>query len=202
MALIQLTGPETVPIDVPFPIREYEDTKKIDFGLERKGTREINVGASVGIFIYQSEYWCYQNFSDRSLQNIPPFSNSPSTALLFPVSDACDEPSIAPRESIESLFITKDRKAVSEFLSSNQGLRGLLVESSKRIRNLFGQNSQIELRIIFESDNKDEDRIFGYIYTDLQVDEAIKKLDELDDSWLLGAIQQADGKLNFNLRFL
>jgi hypothetical protein len=46
------------------------------------------------------------------------------------------------------------------------------------------------------------DVLFGYISTDLPVEEALERLERFDEMWFLDAMPDIPARLNFNLRFV
>ncbi len=104
--------------------------------------------------------------------------------------------------TVRQKFIVQDWNEVLTFLKGNPTLVPLLIESYEVIEAVFGPNSRVELRLKTDPEIEELTILFGYIGTNLSVEQAMAKLDEFDDKWFLANLNRADGKLNFDLMFV
>lgn len=91
----------------------------------------------------------------------------------------------------------KHRESVERFLAENQKVLLAVEEAPARISICFGEHIR-QLRMEYDSDGL----LYLVIVTDLDVEEAQRRLDALDDSWFLPLYPKLDGKLNLLLQYV
>jgi len=103
---------------------------------------------------------------------------------------------------LEGLYLLRGSVAVRHFLRANPQLVSILLEAHFHLQEHFGPNLQVALEVVSDPEATGQEQLFAYIRTSLPVDEALARLDRLDEGWFLGQLDQVDGLLNFNLEFV
>src|SRR5574341_1543779 len=103
---------------------------------------------------------------------------------------------------IKQHYVIRDEDKILTFLNRHPQLSILLVEAFDRIHDLFGPNPTVELELVHDPDDDNWTQLFGFIWTDLPVEEALDRLHKLDKNWFLEIVNQTDGRLNFDLSFV
>ena len=88
-------------------------------------------------------------------------------------------------EALGSVYEFQKPDAVVEFLLENDFLIGLLEEAYPNIAAHFGQNSPVNLELVFDPDSGGGPELFGLVSTTLRPEEAMKRLDMFDEEWWL-----------------
>jgi len=109
-------------------------------------------------------------------------------------------PAIAIRW-LESLYIFRKPEEVSQFLKANPFLVPLLLEAHGQIENYFGPHPTVALEVITDPEAMDDRELFAFICTSLPPDEALVRLDRLDEEWWLDAMDRAEGKFCIHVEF-
>ncbi len=102
---------------------------------------------------------------------------------------------------LESIYIFRRTKEVSQFLESHSFLSPLLVEAYGKIEEHFGPRPEVVLEVIRDPEVRGLVQMFGYIVTVLTPEEASERLQQFDRGWLLHEIHRARGALNFDVEF-
>ena len=103
---------------------------------------------------------------------------------------------------LEEVYSLRDAAAVRRFLHACPQLVEVLLEAHVYLQKYFGPDPQVTLRVVSDPEAESMDELFAYILTPLPVDEALARLDRLDEEWFLDQLDRVDGKFNFNLEFL
>jgi hypothetical protein len=104
---------------------------------------------------------------------------------------------------LEEMYTFRNAAAVRSFLLAHLPLIGVLAEAHPYLSKYFGPNPQVALEVVSDPEaDEGQDQLFAYILTSLPVDEALAKLDSLDEEWFLDQLDQVDGLFNFNLEFI
>ncbi|MFH0809700.1 MAG: hypothetical protein V2A77_04440 [Pseudomonadota bacterium] len=128
----------------------------------------------------------------RPVQGFPPITACPDT--YKPISSI--------EESLKRLnerYQFTDYAAVTSFLSKHRFLVSLLIEAHEEIVNRFDRNTAVKLDIVTYPGENAEDDLFVKIQTDLPVDDALSRLDQLDYEWWLQELPDAQGKMVIDL---
>lgn len=104
-------------------------------------------------------------------------------------------------EALERLYIFRRRSKIVKFLESNPFLFSTLQEAHPQIRNYFGTSARIFLEVITEPEVAGEEELVVFIHINLPPEEALKKLEQLDEKWWLDAPANARKKLCINVEF-
>ena len=89
----------------------------------------------------------------------------------------------------------------AEYLNQHPMLYPYIVESIGKIKAIFGSYLELELRLVKDPEDAAYRRLFGYIWVKSNVDEAIDKLNQLDDEYILDLPDDIASHLNFDVRY-
>ena len=103
--------------------------------------------------------------------------------------------------SLEQLYTFRRSEEVSAFLRSNLFLAPLLMEAHDKITHYFGSSQEVVLEVVTDPEAIRLVKMFGYILTNLEPQEAGKRLQQFDREWFLSQISRAKGLLNFDVEF-
>lgn len=103
---------------------------------------------------------------------------------------------------IKGLYSLRDAAFVMGFLRIYPALIDLLLEAPTYLERTFGPNPQVVLEIVVDPESEDSEELFANIRTSLPVEEALERLNQLDDVWFLAQLGQTGGRFNFNLEFI
>lgn len=88
------------------------------------------------------------------------------------------------------------------FLRMHPALIDLLLEAPPHVERYFGANPEVVLEVVVDPEANDSEELFANIRTSLPVEEALERLDQLDEGWFLAQLERTDGRFNFNLEFV
>lgn len=104
-------------------------------------------------------------------------------------------------QRILSIYKVGDLSQVVVYLIKNLGLVPLLIEAHDEIRKLF-ESEKLQLRISIDPDNSSwKLLVLSILVKPDDVDEAISKLDQLDNNWLTKNHSASHANLCINLDF-
>lgn len=105
-------------------------------------------------------------------------------------------------EQLAKDYQFKDSAEVRAFLNSNAFLISLLKEANRKIKSQFGYDTAIALEVFTDPDSDDGQKLFALIFTALSADEALERLERLDQEWWLDASARAKGRLNIDVEYI
>jgi len=108
-------------------------------------------------------------------------------------------PESAHLSQVEASYSFRDEEAVRHFLQTHPHLIEVLFEAQFHLLRHFGPDSQVTLEVFPGPESEGEKRLFAYIIIFLPVEEALTRLDKLDEEWFLNQSDRVDGLLNFSL---
>ncbi|MGQ9626068.1 MAG: hypothetical protein ACUVV0_04080 [Anaerolineae bacterium] len=142
-----------------------------------------------------------------SLLSLPPLEGHPDEefirnyimrySALLDVSSFLDD-----MRQLEEIYSFRNDAAVQRFLYSYPQLAKVLLEAHVYLKKHFGPEPQVTLEVVSDPEVEGWDELFAYILTSLPVDEALARLNRLDEEWFLDQLDRVDGLLNFNLEFV
>lgn len=103
-------------------------------------------------------------------------------------------------EVLRDYNIREKRAEILSFLETHPFLNSLLLEAYINIQKVFPY-SHILLRVDTEPEELQGKQLVASIITDIGPDAAVDALTQLDKSWWLQAMKQAQGKLCITLEF-
>jgi len=116
------------------------------------------------------------------------------------------EDSVMPYEGKEPIENLRNIYRISDFNSINRFVREynvpieFLHEASNVIRNKFGKEADISLSLE-GTEPIEELYLYARVLTTLHVQEALTKIDEIDEEWLLDNIDRVQGRFNFDVEW-
>ncbi len=105
-------------------------------------------------------------------------------------------------ELLAELYQFKDYVAVATFLRESPFLAGLLLEAYERIKGHFGSDTQVALEVLTDPEVENSRELFALVRTRLSPDEALSRLNRLDEEWWLEASFQACCRLNIDVEYI
>jgi len=87
------------------------------------------------------------------------------------------------------------------FFEKNSYLIPVVIEAYEELKERF-PSEKLVLEVVSDSEDDSCDELFAYINTSLPVEEALQKLDDLDEQWFLNKLDETKGLFNFNLKFV
>lgn len=103
--------------------------------------------------------------------------------------------------SFEQRFTLRRTEEVRQFLEAHPFLISLLKEARARIDEYFGSHNDVVLEVVTEPEADDDRELFAFVQTDLPHQEALARLEQLDEDWWLDASDRAQGKLCMHVEF-
>ena len=104
--------------------------------------------------------------------------------------------------SLADLYRFNDREAVTGFIYRHDFLVELLIEARKHIRTHFGPDTPAALEVLHDpEDEHGEPELLALIETTLPPEEALMRLDRLDETWWLDALPRSQFILTITLRY-
>jgi hypothetical protein len=101
---------------------------------------------------------------------------------------------------LNSKYTLKTAKDVYDLVGSNPHLLTLLMEAYDQIRYYFPREILL-LDAVADPDETVDKQLIIYICTDLSPQDAIDKLDQLDENWLLNAIDASGCKMLIQVEY-
>jgi hypothetical protein len=102
---------------------------------------------------------------------------------------------------LEKVYSFRNAEAVRRFLQTHPHLIEVILETYPYLVKYFGPNPQVMLEVVGDPEAEGLEELFAYILTSLPVDEALARLDKLDQEWFLDQLDRIGGQFNFNLEF-
>ncbi|PXF61753.1 MAG: hypothetical protein C4B59_02555 [Candidatus Methanogaster sp.] len=115
------------------------------------------------------------------------------TLSTYPTSDL---------RKLEQHYIFRNQSEVMNFAVNNSSLLQPLHEAYDQIRNYFGESVQAVLEVVTDPEFVEDQELVIYIRTDISPDEALKKLEQIDNAWWLDVPADARKKLCINVEFI
>ncbi|MDZ7359927.1 MAG: hypothetical protein ONB46_04270 [candidate division KSB1 bacterium] len=122
--------------------------------------------------------------------------------MAIQIVDTMRAPAKEPKpEVLKKLYNFRRPVEVKDFLAAHPFLVQLLVEAHDKIGNYFGPQSKVVLEVVTDPEADDDRRLFAFIQTSLLPEEALDRLDRLDNDWWLDAADRGEGKLCLHVEF-
>lgn len=110
----------------------------------------------------------------------------------------------APQELLDQLadaYTFRDGDSVAAFLLRHPYLVDLLMEARGEIRKQFGPETPVVLQLSSDAEAEHDEELLALVLTPLPVDEALSRLDRLDETWWLDALDRAQDQLTIHVEF-
>lgn len=97
----------------------------------------------------------------------------------------------------------RNRFEIRKFLLTQPHIIQYLWKAIEKIFEYFEKNQKTALELVFDPEiEKDEGELFFNIITNLEPEEALSRLDEIDEKWFLLDVIQKVSNFNLNLEFI
>lgn len=100
---------------------------------------------------------------------------------------------------LEEVYPFRNTEAVRRFLGAHPHLIEIILEAYPYLVKHFGPNPQVMLEVVRDPEAERPEQLFAYILTSLDADEALDRLDRLDEEWFLDQSDRVGDFFNFNL---
>lgn len=105
-------------------------------------------------------------------------------------------------EKIARWYSVRDPGRIEDFVHQRPLITKVLADAIDELPKYFGPQPDVVLERVIDPEFEEDDQLFAYIRTSLSADDALKRLERLDEDWFLAKIGQLDGAFNFNLQFV
>lgn len=100
-------------------------------------------------------------------------------------------------KDLSELYLFEDEAVIREFVEENQ-LHDVLVEAAYEIRKVFGGQAKMQLSMVDDLE-LGTSTVIAYVLTDLSVEEALKKVRQIDRGWFIYHPERLTGRFNFDV---
>lgn len=100
---------------------------------------------------------------------------------------------------LAEMYSFHDAATVSSFLSAHPHLIEILFEAYPHLLEHLGPDLKVALKVVSDPEAEDSKRLFAYLLTSLPPEEALIRLDRLDEEWFLDQTDRVGDLFNFNL---
>ncbi len=105
------------------------------------------------------------------------------------------------RSMVEPLYDFRRPREVSTFLQAHPFLLPLLVEAHEKIAEYFEPSTKPILEVITDPESEDGRELFVLVPTHDTPEEALSRLERLDQEWWLDVLPQALGKMTIDVEY-
>ena len=105
-------------------------------------------------------------------------------------------------QSLSRIYQLRGDRTVTDFIRENTILLELLFESNQKIREYFGSDVQVILELLVDPEAGDYRELFALVLTELKPEEALERLEKLDNEWWLEVSLLAKGLLNIDVEYI
>jgi hypothetical protein len=97
-------------------------------------------------------------------------------------------------------FVFRNETEITDFLMTHPDLISVLIDARTALEKYFGEGTEIALEVTLDPEIPGFKQLFGYIQTgNLTPEEAMERLNALDEGWFLKQAEFVGGLFNFNL---
>jgi hypothetical protein len=93
-----------------------------------------------------------------------------------------------------------ETETVQNYLNQYPFLKPVLQEAEEQIAQYFREDAEIVYKVIHDPEIASFTALWGHIWTDLPIDEALAKFDKFDEAWYRNLSFDIRDKLNFQIR--
>ncbi len=104
-------------------------------------------------------------------------------------------------KSFERLYAFRRPEEVRQFLEAYPFLTSLLREAHDKIGDYFGPQTAVTLEVVTDPEAMEDRELFAFIHTNLPSQEALDRLERLDQDWWLEASDRSEGRLCIHVEF-
>lgn len=102
---------------------------------------------------------------------------------------------------VEPLYDFRRPREVSTFLQAHPFLLPLLVEAHRKIAEYFDPSAKSILEVITDLESEGGRELFVLVPTHDTPEEALSRLERLDQEWWLDVLPQARGKMTIDVEY-
>lgn len=102
---------------------------------------------------------------------------------------------------LERTYVFRERDLVLPFLRQHFFLIPALLEAPAVVWRYF-PFSPLVLEVVTDPEVPDDEQLMMYISTEVDAEEALSRLNQLDEDWWLDALEQVEGKMCIDLEFV
>ncbi len=119
---------------------------------------------------------------------------------IFPIPTTSTASQIDRIRDLEKLYNMKQPGEIFEFFYENPDLVEVAIEAVTVLKHVFGTDAGLTLELIRDPET-DEQELFALIEVNLEPEEALKRLQEFDNAWLLDKEEMTKGLFNVDVSF-
>lgn len=111
---------------------------------------------------------------------------------------------ILPSENINTIkqyYELVNIEQIINFINKNQLSIDFLIDAAEQFRNEFGKETKITLRYLSDPSLFNDEGLVACIYTSLSVEQALDKIDEIDEKWFLQNRHICKGRFIFDVEW-
>jgi hypothetical protein len=138
----------------------------------------------------------------NSVQSLLESAPTNVAAYLRPFSVLADIVESTRLHRLEEMYSFRDATAVRRFLQMHPHVVRVLLDAYPYLLKHFGPDPQVVLEVISDREAESWDQLFAYVCTPLPVNEALARLDKLDQEWFLDQLDRVEDLFNFNLEIV
>ena len=105
-------------------------------------------------------------------------------------------------ELLSEDYSLENPSEIASYLKSNSFLIVVLFEAPRKIKEHFGADTSLALQILTDAEDDGSDELFVLMLTNLEPEEALRRLAALDDEWWLEAARLTRCQLNIDVHYL
>ena len=99
-------------------------------------------------------------------------------------------------------FTLRQPSGIFRFIEEHSFLAPLQMETYDAVSRHFGAFPKIALDLVSDPEVPDRSELVAFIQTELSPDDALKRLDQLEEDWWLDALARSRQKFSINLEFV
>jgi hypothetical protein len=104
------------------------------------------------------------------------------------------------RDRLEQAYRYDDKEQVGAVLQDNPQIWLLLLEIPGKVRQYFGPDTELALKVVIDTEYRREVTLFAEIWTNFKPEKASERLVQLDQEWWIAASRLGNGSLELRLR--
>lgn len=104
--------------------------------------------------------------------------------------------------SLEDDYEIADRREVEAFLVAHPEVVGLLQEASARIPGALPTHRPILIEVLHDQEEETEGDLFAVVATESTPEDALPRMADFRQAWLVDAVRRARGRFNVVLRYV
>jgi hypothetical protein len=103
---------------------------------------------------------------------------------------------------LKEYYSINNLKDIHQYIQNVNFPIEFLIQAANEIRRVFGVETEIALNLIDDPSLIEEKILFAVIYTKLSVEDALHKINLLDEEWFLSHQNECNGRFNFDVDWI